>query len=104
MTAMMMGAMKVTAGTMVEIGIRPDDLSLTADDVGLDVTVRVVERLGADTIVYGNLPDKTPICAALDGLARITAGDQVKLAVDPAAVHAFDHQGRALPRLAAPEL
>ena len=93
-----------SAGAAVEVGIRPDDLKLATDGAGFAVRVRVLERLGASTIVYGNLADGTPICAALDGLVRLQAGDQVTLTVGPDAVHVFDASGCALPRLAAPEL
>ena len=88
----------------VEVGIRPDDLKLTTNGNGFAVWVRVLERLGASTILYGNLADNTPICAALDGLVKLQTGDQVTLTVDPDAVHVFDASGLALPRLAAPDL
>ena len=91
-------------GDTVEVGIRPDDLTIATDGNGFAVNVRLLERLGASTILYGNLADKTPICAALDGLVKLQIGDQVTLSVDLDAVHVFDANGRALPRLAAPEL
>lgn len=91
-------------GAAVEIGIRPDDFALTEAANGFAVRVRVIERLGSTTIVYGNLADGTPICAALDGLARIDAGQSIRLGVDPDAIHVFDAAGRALPRRAAPVL
>ena len=93
-----------STGASVEVGIRPDDLKLASDGAGFAVRVRVLERLGASTIVYGNLADDTPICAALDGLVKLQSGDQITLTVDPDAVHVFDTDGRALPRLAAPTL
>ena len=92
----------VAVGDAVELGIRPDDLQLDAAGDGLQIAVRVVERLGASTIVYGSTGDGTAICAALDGLTRIVARDRLELAVPPAAVHVFDANGRALPRRSAP--
>jgi ABC-type sugar transport system ATPase subunit len=68
------------------------------------VRVRVVERLGSDTIVYGNLADDTAICAAVDGLEKINAGDRIHFRIDPQSVHVFDMAGHAMRRLAAPEL
>ena len=91
-------------GAPVEIGIRPDDFAMTDAEDGFAVRLRVLERLGAATIAYGNLADGTPICAALDGLARVAPGETIRLAVDPGAIHVFDATGRALPRLAAPVL
>ena len=91
----------VSLGDRVEVGIRPDDLELGGDG-GFKVSVRVVERLGATTIVYGSTADGTPICAALGGLTPIAARDQIELSVDAASVHVFDAGGQALPRQSAP--
>lgn len=91
-------------GASVEIGIRPDDFTL-ADGTGeYSIKIRVLERLGSTTIVYGNLLDGTLICASLDGSVKLEIGQTQRLSVDPDAVHVFDANGRALPRLAAPEL
>ncbi len=95
---------RLSSGMPVEYGIRPDDLEVSPDGTGLHVNVRVVERLGADTIVYGKLVDDTPICASLDGLSKVTTGDQIALRVDPEAIHVFDMSGLSLQRLAAAEL
>jgi len=94
----------IDVGAKVEIGLRPDALELSMGGAGFSAKVRVVERLGADTIAYCNLVDGTPICAALDGLVKVRPGDQVTLAIDPAMVHVFTVEGDALRRLAAPEL
>ena len=89
-------------GDSVEIGIRPDDLDLGKGGPGFQVSVRVVERLGATTIVYGSTADGTPICAALHGLTPIDARDAIALSVNPASVHVFGAGGQALPRRNAP--
>ncbi len=93
-----------SVGAAVELGIRPDDLQLSPAEEGLQVAVRVIERLGASTIMYGNLEDGTAICAALDGLVRLSPGETVHLAIDPDTVHVFDAAGLALPRRTAPDL
>ena len=90
-------------GDAVEIGIRPDDLKLGGGSDGFTTSVRVVERLGASTIVYGSTADDTSICAALDGLTRIAARDEIELAVDPASVHVFNMSGQALARRNSPD-
>ena len=93
---------KAAVGDSVEIGIRPDDLDLSDGRDGFKIAVRVVERLGASTIVYGSTADGAPICAALDGLTRIAARDDIELTVDAASVHVFDARGNALPRRNSP--
>ncbi len=91
-------------GEQVDIGIRPDDFVLSDGAGEYSITVRVLERLGATTIVYGNLQDGTQICASLDGFVKFEVGQSVQLSVKPDAVHIFDDNGLALPRLAALEL
>ena len=65
----------------VEVGIRPEDFSLNKGDAGLDITLRVVEKLGGITIVYGNLKDGTAICASLDGAVEFDDNSTVRLAL-----------------------
>ena len=89
-------------GDSVEIGIRPDDLAFGEGGDGFKISVRVVERLGATTIVYGSTGDGAPICASLGGLTKIAARDAIELSVDPASVHVFDADGKALPRRNSP--
>ncbi len=91
-------------GATVEIGIRPDDFHLAEGGDGFEIKIRIVERLGSITIVYGNLKDGTSICASLDGLVKLELGQTISLAVNPDTMHVFDAKGRALPRLAAPEI
>ena len=85
-------------GQPLEIGVRPDDLEIATGDDGFDVSIRVVERLGATTILYGDMGDGTSICAALDGMTKLKTGDSVKLSVDAAKTHLFDASGRAFDR------
>lgn len=91
-------------GAQVEIGIRPDDFRLTDGAGEYSIKIRILERLGSTTIVYGDLQDGTTICASLDGLVKLKLGQIIQLSVDPDAVHIFNANGRALPRLAAPQL
>ena len=85
-------------GGYIEMGIRPEDFSLTEGDAGLDVILRVVEKLGGITIVYGNLNDGTAICASLDGAVEFDENSTVRLHYQSNALHAFDDQGRAYQR------
>lgn len=87
-----------SVGNKVEIGVRPDDLEIATGSDGFEVSIRVVERLGAQTILYGETNDGTPICAALDGMTKFQTGGHVQLAVAPTQTHVFDTSGRALER------
>ncbi|MEA5155590.1 sn-glycerol-3-phosphate ABC transporter ATP-binding protein UgpC [Raineyella sp.] len=87
-------------GAGVTLGIRPEALSLSPDDRGLEVAIEVVEELGADSYLYA-----TPVSATLSShqesgtvAARILArhrpqrGDRVRLTASPADVHVFDER------------
>ena len=88
-------------GSRVEVGIRPEDVSLGQG--GITMTPRVIERLGGASITYGEMGG-AKFCAALPGDASITKGAETSLVVDPAACHVFDADGQVLRRRQAPAL
>ena len=88
-------------GRAVKAGIRPEKLSVAADasEEGMgDLTVELVEPLGADTLVHGRLGDGGPdMTVRLPGGTPMGAGDRLSLAARPADVHLFDPEsGRRL--------
>ena len=91
----------VQVGDKVEVGIRPENVGLGGS---LDVTVRVLERLGGVSIIYGAIGGGTRFCASLPGDAAIAEGSTVRLSVAPADCHVFDATGKVLRRREAPAL
>ncbi|NHB76472.1 ABC transporter ATP-binding protein [Rhodobacter calidifons] len=81
-----------------ELGIRPEALTV-AENGPLRGTATVVERLGDRTLVYARLGDGSQVIAQDRGKSAVRAGDAIGLAVDPAALHLFDAEGRAAPLL-----
>jgi multiple sugar transport system ATP-binding protein len=83
------------AGQPVIAGLRPEALSdaSTAPDVPgehvVEVTVDLVESLGADLIVHGALGDARA-AARFGPRSQVRTGEIVKVAVDVTAVHLFD--------------
>ena len=78
------------AGAKVTVGVRPEHLSPTSDDAGLDVVVELVEELGADTYVHTRTAQGTAIVfrgAADDPWSK---GDRVSLAAREDSVRFFD--------------
>jgi multiple sugar transport system ATP-binding protein len=88
-------------GSKVEVGIRPENVTL--GDSGLDVDVRVLERLGGVSITYGTVAGHR-FCASLPGDAAVREGQTMKLAIAPEDCHVFDESGNVLRRRSAPEL
>jgi multiple sugar transport system ATP-binding protein len=80
----------------VTIGLRPESASLSpAGSPGaIDLTVRLVEGLGADAYVYGELAGDTngekPWVVRCDGRAVPHLGDHVGVAVDAGTAHVFN--------------
>lgn len=92
------GAKGLTSGEKVQLGIRPEDLSL-AEPALADITVRAVlsERLGMETYVSFQTAGE-PAIARIAGDHRIGTGEQVPLKINHNACHLFDDAGQAIRR------
>ncbi|RVT83331.1 sn-glycerol-3-phosphate ABC transporter ATP-binding protein UgpC [Rhodobacteraceae bacterium CCMM004] len=91
-------AMGVAAPEGVQLGIRPEHLSLTPAG-GAQATGRVLnaEPLGAETLVHLKMADGTLTTVRQDGTAPIPAeGDTVGLAWDAGVQMLFDADGRRI--------
>ena len=91
------------SGGRVTLGVRPEDLDLTTDGSGLEVTVDVVEELGADAYVYGTpegvsqvdtdgdgSASKKPFLARVDGRRPPQRGEKIRLVPKAGHIHLFD--------------
>ncbi len=75
----------------VTLGVRPEDLELTTG-VGLEVTIDVVEELGADAYVYGQADvngTKQPIVVRADGRIPPCRGEKITLSYAAERTHLF---------------
>ena len=78
------------------LGIRAEDTTLVStQEKGLDLTIKVIERLGDRALLYGTLADGTELIAEDSGRSKTKAGDVVRVSVSPHAVHIFDANGLA---------
>ena len=73
------------------LGFRPETLT---DRVGdgvptLEMRVDVVERLGSDQFLYGQVGGDT-ITARVDPRMKVEAGGQARLGLDARSLHLFD--------------
>jgi multiple sugar transport system ATP-binding protein len=84
------------ASGKVFVGVRPEDLTLSTD--GADMTVTLVEELGADTYVYGTYKAEdgtnVDLVARGQGMAAPKIGTTVK--VNPQRTYIFDTEGAQL--------
>jgi multiple sugar transport system ATP-binding protein len=83
-------------GQSVDLGIRPEHISINADatsthNTGLLVEVKVVEPLGRETLVRVGLPDSTVVLnVQLAGDVRLHPGDRLALQLDLNQLFIFD--------------
>jgi multiple sugar transport system ATP-binding protein len=78
------------SGLAAVLGLRPQSLRPSGSAAaGLDVVVRVVEPLGDTIDVHGATLAGTPIVARVPASEPVAAGQTVRLAVDPSAIHLF---------------
>jgi multiple sugar transport system ATP-binding protein len=87
----------VGPGDEVTLGIRPEGLRPGPDGV-LAGVVRLVERLGAQSLVYLDLEHGPNVIAQMSGSTATLTHERVRLAIDAASCHVFDASGRALVR------
>jgi sn-glycerol 3-phosphate transport system ATP-binding protein len=80
------------ANRRVTLGLRPEHLPLAAPtSPGLHVEVALIEALGADTVVHGQIEGGgAPLSIRLDGTSRVAPGDRLTVAPDPERLHLFD--------------
>ncbi|MEM8787873.1 MAG: sn-glycerol-3-phosphate ABC transporter ATP-binding protein UgpC [Pseudomonadota bacterium] len=92
------------AGDVVDVGLRPEDLTLARSGAGLPMRVSVLERLGGTAVTYGEVGQGRKFCAALDGDTDISEGREIALNIAPEAAHVFDAAGQVMRRLGAPAI
>ena len=78
------------------IGIRPEHLLVGREGEGWRGTISVAEHLGSDTFLYVDVTDVGLVTVRTQGEAGLRTGDSVVLRPDPARLHRFDRDGRAI--------
>ena len=76
-------------GTKVELGVRPEDVTLAADGHGVPFVVEFLEELGAGRLAHGMLEGEDFILSLPPG-AGLHPGETCRLHFPQAAMHLFD--------------
>ena len=90
-------------GTQVELGIRPEHLSL-GEGGELIVTgeVDVVEKLGDSTYLYLKLANGDRVTVRAPGHSRVKIGETVTASAPAGAAHLFNADGKAYAKIDCP--
>jgi ABC-type sugar transport system ATPase subunit len=85
-------------GSSVEVGFRPDTVTLGEPSAGdLVARVEVVEHLGSESVVYAAVEGLAELIAVVaPGKSPLARGEMVGLKLKPGACHVFDASGKAL--------
>ena len=84
---------ELPAGGALQVGLRPESVTVAADGASTQAKVELVERLGERTLVYARLSDGAAITAEDEGYSRVQVGDTVGLRIRGEAAHLFDRDG-----------
>lgn len=75
----------------VVLGIRPEDLALATSENGSMLVTRLVEHLGADTLVHGHFGEnQTDMTIRLAGIQDFRIGEPLPMHIEPDKIHLFD--------------
>ncbi|MCT7374468.1 ABC transporter ATP-binding protein [Chelativorans salis] len=87
-------------GRRLTLGIRPEDIQIGKGELDIPVAPSVIERLGANTVVYAALPgsDTENYCALIAGSAPVRAEETLETGVFAKDCHLFDEGGVAFER------
>jgi multiple sugar transport system ATP-binding protein len=87
---------ELSAQGIATIGARPEHLSLVSCDEGEGARVQLVERLGAESVIYLEVEGVTQTVAALTIDRGLAFGHPVALRIDAHHLHWFDTAGRRI--------
>jgi multiple sugar transport system ATP-binding protein len=91
-------ALEAWIGRPVILGVRPEHLVLGGDGVlsrSFQGNVEVVEQLGSEILLEMRVGQARVTVARVAPETQVTAGDQVRLMVQPGRLHFFDPDGEA---------
>jgi multiple sugar transport system ATP-binding protein len=78
------------------VGVRPEHVAVSRDGAGIKGVVGAAEHLGSDTLLYVDLPGRESVTVRTLGDVAYAVGDAIALRPDPARIHRFDTNGKAI--------
>ena len=75
----------------VIFGIRPENLKVSTNG-SIKIKVDLIEKLGADSIIYGYDKSNNYLCYRENGNTKIKANDEISLEIENENYHLFDKE------------
>ncbi len=72
------------------LGVRPEHMEISHDGSILKGSIRHIEKLGADTLVYSQISGYDTVTARIIGKLEMNIGDQISLKFSDSHVHRFN--------------
>ncbi|MGU3587256.1 ABC transporter ATP-binding protein [Rhodococcus sp. C26F] len=82
-----------TRGVKVTVGVRPEAMHVSTDGTGVDMTIDMVEELGADAYLYGHVMaggTRLPVTVRTGDRTPPPIDAVVQVRPEPSALHLFD--------------
>ena len=92
----LIGGAIAQAQNAATIGVRPEHLAISKTEGPWQGTAGVAEHLGSDTFVHVHTEAAGTVTVRAPGDFPVTHGETVYLTPDPARIHRFDAQGKAI--------
>ena len=71
------------------LGFRAEHLQLKTDGE-ISLTIDIIEKLGADSIIYGKDKNGVTICYRENGKTKLNIGDNINLSINVDSIHLFN--------------
>ena len=71
------------------LGVRPEHMEISHDSGILKGSIRHIEKLGADTLVYSEIPSYDTVTARIIGKLEMNIGDPINLKFSDKHIHRF---------------
>ncbi|HGF7527424.1 TPA: ABC transporter ATP-binding protein [Vibrio cholerae] len=81
-------------GDKVTLGVRPEHIHIT-DESGASGKIRLVERLGGETLLSLNIANEKRLMVKSDGNCLLRAGEKIYFTFEPDQTHLFGEDGLA---------
>ena len=71
------------------LGFRPEDLYVDNNGI-FQLNVEIIEKLGADSLIYGSDQNQNSLCLRVNGNTKINVNEKINLSVQEDKYHCFD--------------